>query len=32
MQILTVKHWTEVKDLHGNVRGGLKELKGMVTP
>jgi hypothetical protein len=32
MQILTAKHWIEVKDPKGELGEGLKELKRMETP
>jgi hypothetical protein len=32
MQILTAKHWTEVRTPKEELEEGLKELKGMPTP
>jgi hypothetical protein len=32
MQTLIVKHWTEVRDLYGRVRGRIEGSEGVATP
>jgi hypothetical protein len=32
MQILTAKHWTEVRDPYERIRGRIKEAEGLATP